>query len=127
MKTFNKEIELLHSVLKKEKKNFKKRIKSKINSVKLKSKKNENKILEFDQLTWIPALIQRHDMIGMNFGLEVRPPFLDHELVNYINTLPTKYKFNNLHAKLYLMTCSKKNLIINLLIISLALQVYTKK
>ena len=108
MKTFNKEIELLYSVLKKEKRKFKNRIKSKIKSIKLKSKKEENKILEFDQLTWIPALIQRHDMIGMNFGLEVRPPFLDHELVSYINTLPTKYKFNNSARKIILNDLLKK-------------------
>ena len=30
----------------------------------------------------------------MNFGLEVRPFFLDHELANLINSLPTEMKFS---------------------------------
>ena len=42
-----------------------------ISSVKLHSQKIENKILEFDQICWIPVLIQRHDFIGMNFGRAV--------------------------------------------------------
>lgn len=77
-------------------------LKKKILSIKLTSRKNENKILEFDQLTWIPYLMKRHDRIGMNCGLEIRPPFLDHKLVEFMNILPIKYKFNSLNNKILL-------------------------
>ena len=53
-----------------------------------------NKCLFLDQLFWVPTVQKRHDFIGMNFGLEVRPFFLDHDLVNLINSLPTEMKFN---------------------------------
>ena len=87
--------------------------------MKLNSKKNENKLLEFDQLTWIPYLIKRHDRIGMNYGLEVRPPFLDHKLVEFMNALPVEYKFTSSSNKIFfkkiepgrIFAASKKSLI----------------
>ena len=68
---------------------FDKKINEKINNLSLK-----NKCLFLDQLFWVPTVQKRHDFIGMNFGLEVRPFFLDHDLVNLINSLPTEMKFN---------------------------------
>ncbi len=68
---------------------FDKQIQKKINNLNLK-----NKCLFLDQLFWVPTVQKRHDFIGMNYGLEVRPFFLDHDLVNLINSLPTKLKFN---------------------------------
>tara|TARA_B100000902_G_scaffold342569_1_gene346734 strand:- start:1434 stop:2786 length:1353 start_codon:yes stop_codon:yes gene_type:complete len=68
---------------------FDKKINKKINNLSLK-----NKSLFLDQLFWVPTVQKRHDFIGMNFGLEVRPFFLDHELVNLINSLPTEMKFS---------------------------------
>tara|TARA_Y100000741_G_scaffold102337_1_gene76211 strand:- start:79 stop:1800 length:1722 start_codon:yes stop_codon:yes gene_type:complete len=68
---------------------FDKKITKKIKNLSLK-----NKCLFLDQLFWIPTVQKRHDFIGMNFGLEVRPFFLDHDLVNLINSLPTEMKFD---------------------------------
>ena len=93
---YKKDIENLNLVLKK-KVNLKSIIQNKIKKINLKSKSNENKILEFDQLTWIPTLVQRHDAIGMFYGLEVRPPFLDHKLVEQLNLFsgPDKFTIEN--------------------------------
>ena len=54
----------------------------------------QDQCLFMDQIFWVPSVQKRHDTIGMNFGLEVRPPFLDHELVSLINSLPAEFKFN---------------------------------
>ena len=95
LEIYKKDIENLSICLKKnETKKIKKSLLKKISSVKLNSRKIENKILEFDQICWIPVLIQRHDFIGMNYGLEVRPPYLDHELVDLCNSLPINLKYN---------------------------------
>ncbi len=85
-------------------------ISDKIDSVVLHSKKIENKMLEFDQICWIPVLVQRHDSIGMNYGLEVRPPFLDHEFVDLVNSLPTHMKFNETKNKIFLRELLEKKL-----------------
>ena len=50
---------------------FDKKINKKINNLSL-----INKCLFLDQLFWVPTVQKRHDFIGMNFGLEVRPFFL---------------------------------------------------
>ena len=66
------------------------------NEIKIKLNSNSylNKILEFDQLTWVPSVIKRHDAIGMHYSLEVRPPFLDQTFVNLVNSFPEKLKIN---------------------------------
>ena len=80
--------------------NYEKSLMDKIAKINFYSNKNENKILEFDQNSFIPVLMQRHDFIGMNFGLEVRPPFLDHEFVELVNSLPVSMKFNEYKNKI---------------------------
>ena len=79
-----------------------KQISKRIDSINLKSKNIENKILEFDQITFIPVMIQRHDSIGMFNSLEVRPPFLEHDLVDTINSMPTNLKFKFNESKIVL-------------------------
>ena len=37
-------------------------------------------------------LLRKHDTIGMNYSIEVRPPFLDEEIVEFANNLNTKFK-----------------------------------
>jgi len=106
---YRKEIEYYNACLKKKQNNLFNKIEKKINRVNLLSKKIENKLLEFDQLTWIPSLIQRHDIIGMLYGVEVRPPFLDHRLVNKVNSLSLKLKYNFNNNKILLMKLFKKN------------------
>ena len=56
------------------------------------------------------VIIQRHDFIGMNYSLEVRPPFLDHKFVEIINSLPVKNKFNSSTGKIILKRYLKSNL-----------------
>jgi len=88
---------------------FQKKLVNKISNVEFHSKKIENKILEFDQICWIPVVIQRHDFIGMNYSLEVRPPYLDHELVELINSVPTNLKYNLFNTKIILRKILEKN------------------
>ena len=103
IKIYEKDIENLSLCLKKnEQVKIKNKLLKKISSVTLNSQQIENKILEFDQICWIPAFIQRHDFIGMNYNLEVRPPFLDHEFVELSNSLPVNLKYNLYKTKIIL-------------------------
>ena len=48
-----------------------------------------------DCLTWLPGnMLERGDRMTMAEGLEVRPPFLDQELVAFGLALPTRLKVN---------------------------------
>jgi len=58
-----------------------------------------NKLLELDQLTFLTTRLQSQDRIGMMYGLEVRPPLLEHTLVEYINRLPSEFKIRNGYSK----------------------------
>ena len=103
IKLYQREINLFLNSQKFEKENSTLiNLKRRIKSVKLISKENKNKILEFDQLTWLPMLLRKHDTIGMNYSIEVRPPFLDEEIVEFANNLNSKFKFDNKNGKLIL-------------------------
>ena len=39
-------------------------------------------------------MLTKVDLMSMNNSLEVRVPFLDHELVDFVNTLPAEYKID---------------------------------
>lgn len=41
---------------------------------------------------WLPAMLDRKDRMSMATGLEVRVPFCDHHLVDYVWNLPWRYK-----------------------------------
>ena len=58
----------------------------------LKSTDPINRILEYDQLTYLTVRLDIQDRIGMLFGLEVRTPFLDHHLTEFVNSLPGHFK-----------------------------------
>ncbi len=45
------------------------------------------KVLEFDQLCFLPPYLRRMDCISMGFGMEMRPALLDHKLVEYANAI----------------------------------------
>ena len=103
IKLYKREIDLFINSQKFEKNNSTIiNLKRQIRSVKLTSKENKNKILEFDQLTWLPMLLRKHDAIGMNYSIEVRPSFLDEEIVEFANNLDGKFKFDNKNGKLIL-------------------------
>ena len=56
--------------------------------------------MEFDQITWVPTLMKSHDAIGMFYSLEIRPPFLDKDLVHAVNNLPIEQKINDFKQKI---------------------------
>ncbi len=49
-----------------------------------------------DLLTWLPGrMLTKIDRASMAHGLEVRPPLLDHKLVEWANALPAAYKLRH--------------------------------
>lgn len=44
-------------------------------------------------------VLAKVDRTSMAHGLEVRAPFLDHEIVEFVQNLPYRYKFQNLRGK----------------------------
>ncbi len=57
--------------------------------------KSINQALQLDQQMVLPGdMLQKVDVMSMAHGLEVRVPFLDHELVAFANSLPDHYKVN---------------------------------
>ena len=64
------------------------------------SREATSRSLELDQQTFLCPYLQRQDHIGMMYSLELRTPFLDHNIVEFANALPDKYKIrkdNNGH------------------------------
>ena len=57
--SYIREIDLFSHYNKIKKKDIKKRLKQNINSINLQSINKKNKILEFDQLTWLPMLLRK--------------------------------------------------------------------
>lgn len=58
-----------------------------------------NRLLLYDQQTFLTHFLQRQDRMGMAFGVEIRVPFLDHELANFANSLHPALKFGEGFAK----------------------------
>lgn len=48
---------------------------------------------------WMPTLLDRQDRMSMAFGLEVRTPFCDHHLVEYVWNIPSTMKFHGQREK----------------------------
>ncbi len=46
----------------------------------------------YDQRTYLAPLLQRQDRMSMAAGLEAREPFLDHHLVEWVNSLEARVK-----------------------------------
>lgn len=64
--------------------------------------RDEENIFRFFHQYHVQGLLQRVDMTTMQTGVEARPPFLDHELIEFVYThLPydTKLCWNNAEAK----------------------------
>ncbi|MFK8045545.1 MAG: asparagine synthase (glutamine-hydrolyzing) [Crocinitomicaceae bacterium] len=55
-------------------------------------------------------MLTKVDRMSMAHGLEVRVPFLDHELVNYVNSLPSEFKINKNGRKQILIDAFKDQL-----------------
>lgn len=59
-------------------------------------KENMNEILLTDMNLVLPNdMLAKVDLMSMANSLEVRTPFLDYEVVNFIFSLPAEYKINN--------------------------------
>jgi asparagine synthase (glutamine-hydrolysing) len=58
------------------------------------------RILYFDQTSWLPDnLLERGDRMTMAASIESRVPFLDHELAQYVSTLPDSCRVKGLKTK----------------------------
>lgn len=61
------------------------------------------KINLFDFTTYLPGqLLVKADRMGMMNSLEVRSPFLDHHLAEFVYNLPDEYKLNSTTSKVLL-------------------------
>ena len=59
-----------------------------------------DRLLYVDQQTWLPdTYLEKADKASMAASLEVRVPFLDHELVEFAATIPAKYKVSGFSTK----------------------------
>jgi len=70
-----------------------------------------NRYLLFDQLYYLPDdILYKSDRMGMAHSLEVRPPFLDHRLVEFAATLPESLKIRGSQLKFLLRELMKDKL-----------------
>lgn len=76
----------------------------------LNSKNYLNKVLEYDQKTFLQSRLYCQDIMGMANSIEIRTPFLEHKLAEFINSLPVKFKHNGIYTKYLLRVISKKYL-----------------
>ncbi|MAC40452.1 MAG: asparagine synthase (glutamine-hydrolyzing) [Pelagibacterales bacterium] len=77
-----------------------------------------NQLVYYEQKCYLSGLLQRADRMSMRWGIEARVPFLDHRIVNYMNSINNKKKSGVKEKKLkkILKHISKKyidSLIIN--------------
>jgi asparagine synthase (glutamine-hydrolysing) len=58
------------------------------------------RLLYFDQTSWLPDnLLERGDRMSMAGCIEARLPFLDHKLVEFVASLPDKWRVDGLRTK----------------------------
>jgi asparagine synthase (glutamine-hydrolysing) len=70
-----------------------------------------NRYLLFDQQYYLPDdILYKSDRMGMAHSLEVRPPFLDHRLVEFAASLPENYKLRGSQLKFLLKELMKDKL-----------------
>ncbi|MBT0584939.1 asparagine synthase (glutamine-hydrolyzing) [Alteromonas oceanisediminis] len=73
-----------------------------------------NRALYFDAKTFLPGLLHVEDKLSMSFGLEVRVPFLDNDLVDFAMHCPLQHKVDinaakvNRSGKKVLRACAEK-------------------
>src|SRR5262249_20896422 len=70
-----------------------------------------NAILALDFLTYLPSsVLTKVDRASMAHGLEVRPPMLDDEIVDWIFALPSSLKVRALRSKVLLKLAARNRL-----------------
>ena len=68
-------------------------------------------ILNTDMHTYLPDdELRKTDRLSMWHSLEVRVPFLDHKFVEFVATIPSKYKLNG-HQKKYILIRALKGIV----------------
>ena len=71
----------------------------------------ENKVLYLYLKTYLPNdILVKTDRASMRVGLEVRCPFLDRQIVEFVNSLPYDYKYRGLGGKYILKQLMKNRL-----------------
>jgi asparagine synthase (glutamine-hydrolysing) len=66
----------------------------------LMSRSSLRSILSFDQTSWLPDnLLERGDRMTMAASLEARMPFMDHNLAEYVSSLPDNYRIRGKTTK----------------------------
>ena len=80
----------------------------------LSSKEPLNKALELDLKMYLAPFLNSLDRMGMMFGLELRPPFLEHSLIECVAQLPENYKIKKTWHKYILRKVAEKYLPRNL-------------
>jgi asparagine synthase (glutamine-hydrolysing) len=72
---------------------------------------NLNRFLAFDQKYYLTDdLLQKVDRMSMAHSLEVRPPYLDHRIIEFASTLPNQFKVNGRTLKVILKKLMKSKL-----------------
>jgi asparagine synthase (glutamine-hydrolysing) len=72
---------------------------------------NLSRFLAFDQKYYLTDdLLQKVDRMSMAHSLEVRPPYLDHRLIEFAASLPDQFKVNGRCQKLILRRLMKAKL-----------------
>jgi asparagine synthase (glutamine-hydrolysing) len=67
------------------------------------------RILYFDQTSWLPDnLLERGDRMTMAASIESRVPFLDHELVDFVSSLPDGARVRGMRGKWILRQAGKR-------------------
>jgi len=70
-----------------------------------------NRMLYVDMKTYLPErMLAKVDRASMAHGLEVRNPFLDHKLIEFLATLPSDWKLRNGEGKYILKKLMEKQL-----------------
>ncbi|MGB7496328.1 MAG: asparagine synthase (glutamine-hydrolyzing) [Candidatus Acidiferrum sp.] len=72
---------------------------------------NFNRFLGFDQRYYLTDdLLQKVDRMSMAHSIEVRPPYLDHRIIEFASTLPDRFKVNGRVLKVILKQLMKSKL-----------------
>lgn len=74
------------------------------------SRDSVNMLLELDQQTFLQSYLNRQDLVGMMYGLEIRTPFLDHKFAEYVNSLPGSFKVRDGTHKYILRKVAEKHI-----------------
>ncbi len=75
-----------------------------------------SRFLTFDQRYYLPDdFLQKVDRMSMAHSLEVRPPYLDHRIVEFAARLPERFKISGRRQKVILKRLMRRKLPISVL------------